>query len=286
MQQSNQLAADSDLVAPSQVLAGLHLRTRCLPDLNCTQMGPHATLADTSSTVTVRGIRVPIIMTGMRFWGCKCCGTYGRHNEVVQVAFAYFKCESRFSGSASSVDSNLVMPVGISAKGKRRHTDGQVWGSPLFSKRVAFDVSILVADPNAVSHSLRSRCRSVHACGESFLDHFPNAGTRSAEKTNLKADKYKFLRQQLGIDFVTVPIIFTASGGMGGAVPEYWNPHWNDRVEEEDEQMKIGPWVQVARKRRALWQARFTVTVAVANCNLNARMISHTQWPHSAYITD
>jgi hypothetical protein len=41
----------------------------------------------------------------------------------------------------------------------------------------------------------------------------PNAGTRSAEKTNLKADKYKFLRQQPGIDFV--PIIFTASGGMG-----------------------------------------------------------------------
>ncbi len=40
-----------------------------------------------------------------------------------------------------------------------------------------------------------------------------SAGTRSAEKTNLKADKYKFLRQQLGIDFV--PIIFTASGGMG-----------------------------------------------------------------------
>ncbi len=24
------------------------------------------------------------IMTGMRFWGCKCCGVYDRHNEVVQ----------------------------------------------------------------------------------------------------------------------------------------------------------------------------------------------------------
>jgi hypothetical protein len=48
---------------------------------------------------------------------------------------------------------------------------------------------------------------------------------------------------------------------------QYWNPHWN-RVEEDDEQMKIGPWV--ARKRKALWQARFTVTVA----NCNARMIN------------
>ncbi len=37
---------------------------------------------------------------------------------------------------------------------------------------------------------------------------------------------------------------------------------------EEDEAMKIGPWV--ARKRRAFWEARFAV--AVANCN--AGMIS------------
>ncbi len=48
--------------------------------------------------------------------------------------------------------------------------------------------------------------------------------------------------------------------------------------------MKIGPWVQVARKRRAFWQARFTVTVAVANCNLNARMISHTCTQHISLI--
>ncbi len=70
----------------------------------------------------------------------------------LEVAFAYFKYELRFYGSAtgSSVDSNLV---GISAKGRSRHrdTDGQVWGSPLIPKRVAFDVSIV--DPNAVSHS-------------------------------------------------------------------------------------------------------------------------------------
>ena len=41
-----------------------------------------------------------------------------------------------------------------------------------------------------------------------------------------------------------------------------WNPHWI-RVAEEDEAMKIGPWV--ARKRKAFWKARFAV--AVANCN-------------------
>ena len=92
---------------------------------------------------------------------------------------------------------------------------------------------------------------------------------RSAEKT--KTDKYKFLCQQLGIDFV--PIIFTTSGGMGEQFQrQHWSPHWR-RVEEEDasEQMKIGP--RVARKRKALWQARFTV--AVANCN--AHVTSRSQ---------
>jgi hypothetical protein len=24
------------------------------------------------------------IMTGIHFWGCKCCGTYDRHNEIVE----------------------------------------------------------------------------------------------------------------------------------------------------------------------------------------------------------
>ncbi len=43
------------------------------------------------------------------------------------------------------------------------------------------------------------------------------------------------------------------------------------RVAEEDEAMKIGPWV--ARKRKAFWEARFAV--AVADCN--ASMISRSQ---------
>ncbi len=104
-------------------------------------------------------------MTGIHFLGCKCCGTYDRHNEVAQVAFAWFKYEMKFSGSTGSLDSNVV---GISAKGKGKHTDGQVWGSLFCPRRVAFDVSIV--NPSAVSHS------GAGACGESFLN--PNAGTR------------------------------------------------------------------------------------------------------------
>ena len=79
------------------------------------------------------------------------------------------------------------------------------------------------------------------------------------------------------MDFV--PIVFTSREWGDGGVPaqfqrRYWNPHWI-RVAEEDEAMKIGPWV--ARKRKAFWEARFAV--AVANCN--AGMISRSQ-----HITD
>ncbi len=42
------------------------------------------------------------------------------------------------------------------------------------------------------------------------------------------------------------------------------------RVAEEDEAMKIGPWV--ARKRKAFWAARFAV--AVANCNASMTALS------------
>jgi len=229
-------------------IPGLHMRTRCLS--NCTQMGPHAALTEN----TVR----ESILTGTHFLGCKCCGTYDRHNEVTQVAFTLFKTELKYSGSTGSFDSNYV---GISAKGSSKHTDGQVWGSAQYPGRVAFDMSIV--NPTAVSHS------GAAACAESFLN--PNAGTRKAEQT--KTDKYGLLCRQLGMDFV--PIIFTTSGGMGEQFQRrYWNPHWI-RVAEEDAAMKIGPWV--ARKRKAFWEARFAV--AVANCN--ARMISRSQ-----HITD
>ncbi len=56
-------------------------------------------------------------MTGIHFLGCKCCGTYDRHNEIAQVAFAFFKYEMKFSGSTGSFDSHFV---GISAKGHTR----------------------------------------------------------------------------------------------------------------------------------------------------------------------
>ena len=136
-------------------------------------MGPHAALADH----TVR----ENIMTGIHFLGCKCCGTYDRHNQVVNVALNYFRYELKFSSSTSSVESNFV---GTSASGKSNHTDGQVWGSPFCPKRVAFDVSIV--NPTAVSHS------GAGACGESLLN--PNAGTRSALwQRRQKTDKYNFI---------------------------------------------------------------------------------------------
>ncbi len=70
---------------------------------------------------------------------------------------------------------------------------------------MAFDASIV--NPIAVSHS----GARASACGESFLD--PNAGTRAALAEETKANKYKLLCQQRGMDFL--PIVFTASGGMG-----------------------------------------------------------------------
>ncbi len=124
---------------------------------------------------------------------------------------------------------------------------------------------------------LSCKKKQTKKSGESFLNGRlnPNAGTRAAEETKTK--KYKLLCEQRGMDFV--PIVFTTSGGMGEQFQRrYWNPHcqcqWI-RVAEEDEAMKIGPWV--ARKRKAFWEARFAV--AVANCN--AGMISRSQ-----HITD
>ncbi len=111
-------------------------------------------------------------MTGLHFLGCKSGGTYDRHNQVAQVALAYFRYELKFTGPTSSVGSNFV---GTSADGKSKHTDGQVcqWGSLSWLRRVAFEVSIV--NQNAVSHS------GACACGESFLN--PNAGTGAAEET-------------------------------------------------------------------------------------------------------
>ncbi len=96
-----------------------------------------------------------------------------------------------------------------------------------------------------------------------------NCGYRSAEVDIPNKARFTYF----------VPIVFTTSGGMGEQLQRrYWNPHWI-RVAEEDEAMKIGPWV--ARKRKAFWEARFAVGRAVATRDCNASMISRSQ-----HITD
>ncbi len=132
---------------------------------------------------------------------CKSCGTYDRHNQLTQVALADLKNELKFTGSTNSVDSSFV---GHSADGKSKHTDGHVWGSLTWLKRLAIDVSIV--NPTAVSHS------GAGACAESFLN--PNAVTRaaSAEETKTKKYKLRVLCEQRGTSMDVVPIVFTTSG--------------------------------------------------------------------------
>jgi hypothetical protein len=48
-------------------------------------------------------------MPGTHFWGCKCCGTYDRQNELVQTTMAYFKSEWNFSGSTSSEPESVTL---------------------------------------------------------------------------------------------------------------------------------------------------------------------------------
>ena len=79
-------------------------------------MGPRATLALTDSMVRES------IMTGTHFLGCKSCGTYDRHNEIVQVvAFAWFKYELKYSGSTGSFDSNYVGIVHLCERQQQTH---------------------------------------------------------------------------------------------------------------------------------------------------------------------
>ncbi len=83
------------------------------------------------------------------------------------------------------------------------------------------------------------------------------------------------------MDFV--PIVFTASGGMGGQFQRrYWNSHWI-RVAEEDGAMKIGPWV--ARKRKTFWEARFAVAVANCNAGMPSAALSISLIEHSLEIS-
>ena len=110
-------------------------------------------------------------MTGTHFWGCKCCGVYDRHNEVVQPIMAYFKNEWKFSGSTGL---GQLCRQQLRWLLRERHGKAHGWvglgGAPSL---------VSIVDPNAVSHA------DSGACSQSFLN--PNAGTRSAETT--KTDK-------------------------------------------------------------------------------------------------
>ena len=95
-------------------------------------------------------------MTGVHFLGCKGCGTYDRHNQVTQVALAYLRLrhELKLAGSTCSVDSNYV---GTSADGKSKHTDGKVWGSLSWLRRLAICEH---SEPNC-SQPLGCQCRCM-----------------------------------------------------------------------------------------------------------------------------
>jgi hypothetical protein len=224
-------------------LPGLTSTTRCLR--NCALMGPRAELDEATVSES--------ILTGRHFLGCAACGTYCRHNGVVQVLHDFFRLEMCFSGRTRNVGSNYVGKQGTSD----RYTDGQVWGSPHTGAKIAFDVGIV--EPNSNSHSARS------GCNQSFLN--VNAGTRDEEREKVK--RYKVLCNQRGLTFV--PIIFTTCGGMGEAFQrQIWHPHWK-RVEAEDAEMKISEWV--SRKRKLMWMAKFGAEIA----KHNALMISRSQ---------
>jgi len=99
-------------------LPGLTLQTRCLR--NCALMGPNATLDES----TVR----ESIMTGTHFLGCASCGTYQRHNGILQVLADFLKREWGFTSCDNTMHGNHVGSSGTS----ERYTDGQFhpWESP------------------------------------------------------------------------------------------------------------------------------------------------------------
>jgi hypothetical protein len=114
-----------------------------------------------------------------------------------------------------------------------RHTDGQVFklGEPpgLHSEKSCLSYDVSIVDQSAVSHS------GTGACSQSLPNPSPNAGTKlGAENLKAKAihDKLRVLCQQRASGMeVVLPIIFTASGGMGEQFQRQYrdvtrNPHW------------------------------------------------------------
>ncbi len=112
----------------------LQTRTRALhPRLTFANQMPaelHSNGTTCHAGSTVRGS----IMTGKHFWGCKCCGVYDRHNEVVQPI------RPTSSMSASSLaQPALWMVTSLASKGKARQDTrmGRSGGSPFAQQRVA-----------------------------------------------------------------------------------------------------------------------------------------------------
>ena len=61
------------------------------------------------------------------------------------------------------------------------------------------------------------------------------------------------------LGLVSVPIIFTTSGGMGEAFHrQIWHPHWKRVETAEDAEMGKSEWV--SRRRKLMWMARFQDT--------------------------
>ena len=136
-------------------------------------MGPRAELDDPEATVS----ESTMTLAGRHFLGCASCGTYCRHNGVVQALHDFFRLglEICFSGRTRNVGSNYVGRQGNSD----RYADGRVWGSPHTGAKIAFDVGIM--EPNSNSHSARG------GCSQSFLN--VNAGTRDEEREKLRVGK-------------------------------------------------------------------------------------------------
>jgi hypothetical protein len=127
MQQSRRLFA-ADSVSPHPRLAPPNQMPVELHSLANGTAAAHATLAD--STVSEN------IMTGIHFWGRTCCGTYNRHNEVVQVAFAYFKYELKFSGSTSSGGQQPQACGHLCERQEQAHGWTGLGGAPSFQKEL------------------------------------------------------------------------------------------------------------------------------------------------------
>ncbi len=124
------------------------------------------------------------IMTGRHFLGCAACGTYCRHNGMVQALHDFFRLETRmcFSGRTRNVTvgSNYVQ---VGRQGNSDRYTGQVWGagSPHTGAKIPFDVGIVEPNSSLCRHQKVSSSHSARSGrNQSFLN--VNAGTGDEER--------------------------------------------------------------------------------------------------------